>query len=51
MNSSWLEGEVIEANRTVVRNITPGNDVVNCRRLYPDGSLQSPKPHTTFPRG
>jgi len=32
MNSSWLEGEVVEANRTVVRNITPGNDVVNCRR-------------------
>src|SRR5688572_22910785 len=23
--------EVVEANRTVVRNITPGDDVVNCR--------------------
>src|SRR5262245_21663728 len=30
---SILGGEVVEANRTVVRNITPGHDVVNCRRL------------------
>jgi len=45
---SILEGEVVEANRTVVRNITPGHDVVNCRRLRSGRLAPVPLPHTTF---
>ena len=45
---SILEGEVVEANRTVVRNITPGHDVVNCRTRRSGRLKTSREPHTTF---
>jgi len=44
----FLEKGGHEAIRTVVRNITPGHDVVNCRTRRSGPLKTSREPHTTF---